>query len=489
MDQQIFTAILRNDLPSFIAKSFATLNAGTSFEDNWHIILICDRLRQVQEGKINRLIITMPPRSLKSICASVGFIAWVLGQDPSRKIIAVSYSDELALKLSRDCRTIMQSTWYRQTFPHTVLNPKKNTETEFETTRGGYRYSTSVGGTLTGRGGDILIIDDPMKPQEAVTESNRLRVKEWYENTLYSRLDSKKDSAIILVMQRVHMDDLVAHVLEKEHWEVLNLPAIAEQEESFTLGKGRFLNGSSVFIRKPGEVLHPNREPLETLLNIKKNIGTFNFSSQYLQAPIPLEGNLVKWAWFQSYEELPDLEGNDYRLQSWDTALTANEHSDYSVCMTFLIKGEKVYIEHVWRGKLEFPELKKKMIALKNQFSPTRVLIEDKASGISLSQELKQLGEIHPIKCLPRESKIERMAVRSSMIESGKVYLPKQASWLDALQREMMAFPQSKHDDQADTLSQALGWIEKQAQFMKNCVVVAPVTTGGSLFTRRSFHG
>lgn len=148
----------------------------------------------------------MPPRSLKSICTSVAFPAWILGKDPSKRIITTSYSDELASKLARDCRAVMDTKWYKELFPQTRLNPNKRTETEYETTKNGYRLATSVGRTLTGRGGNFIIIDDPIKPQEALSETKRKSVNQWYTNTLYSRLDNKNTDVIIIVMQRVHTD-------------------------------------------------------------------------------------------------------------------------------------------------------------------------------------------------------------------------------------------------------------------------------------------
>jgi hypothetical protein len=219
-------------------------------------------------SETTRLIINIPPRHLKSICASVALPAFLLGRDPTRKVICVSYSDDLAVKFSNDCRAVMQAEWYKRTFPHTQVDRAKNTETEFRTTKRGYRLATFVGGTLTGRGGDVIIIDDPIKPQDAQSEAIRNKTIQWYENTLLSRLDDEVHGAIVLVMQRLHLDDLAGHLLEKGGFEHLCLPAIAEQPEVIPLGYGR------VHHRKVDDVLDPIREPLSALNKLRVQIGS-----------------------------------------------------------------------------------------------------------------------------------------------------------------------------------------------------------------------
>jgi hypothetical protein len=213
----------------FVQAAFPIVAGGQVLQRNWHLEAMTAALNDVINGKSRRLIITVPPRSLKSICASVALPAFALGQDPSGNIICVSYSDDLSRKHGNDCRALMHSTMYRRIF-RTRISPLKDTEAEIRTTAGGSRLTTSVGGTLTGRGGNLLIIDDPLKPQDAQSESARDSLKQWYSNTLLSRLDHKSEGSIIVVMQRLHPDDLVGHLLEEGGWTHLNLPAIAETE-------------------------------------------------------------------------------------------------------------------------------------------------------------------------------------------------------------------------------------------------------------------
>ncbi len=227
-DQRLLDAVLRNDLMGFVRKAFQTVAPGERFIYNWHLDTICYALDQVRLGHIKRLIIEVPPRSLKSIIASVAFPAFLLGRDPTTKIISVSYSNALAAKHAADSKAIMRSRWYQRLFPSTVIGTEKDTESDFLTTKRGGRYATSIGGTLTGRGGNIIIIDDPLKPGDAMS-SGREAVNTWYDQTLSSRLNNKAEDAIIVVMQRLHIDDLVGHVLQRdEGWRVLSIPAIAE---------------------------------------------------------------------------------------------------------------------------------------------------------------------------------------------------------------------------------------------------------------------
>ena len=225
-DQRILDALYRRQLSAFTARCFAEVNGGQAFDQNWHIDALTWHLTQVANGSIKRLLITLPPRSLKSLSASVAFPAWVLGHDPSRRIVCVSYASDLAVELANKTRQIIASDWYKRLFLSTRVDPRKDTETEVRTTKGGYRLSTTVGGSLTGRGGSIIIIDDPMKAADANSDVARNKTNNWFDQTLLTRLDNKKDDAIILVMQRLHVDDLAGHVLKLGGWTHLN-PAIS----------------------------------------------------------------------------------------------------------------------------------------------------------------------------------------------------------------------------------------------------------------------
>ncbi len=365
-DRRLRDAILRTDFPSFIRKTFQILAPSATYYDNWHIHAIAHRLDQVRLGNIKRLVITVPPRSLKSQICSVAFPAYILGLDPTKRLIGVSYSQDLATKLSNDCREVMSSSWYRQLFPKTKISRLKNTETEFATTQMGYRLASSIEGTLTGRGGDIIILDDPLKPIDALSDSRRERVNNAFLNTILSRLDDKRTGCIVIVMQRLHEDDLVGRLLREapEAWDVLSLPAIAEQEEAIEIG------GPRPHVRHPGDLLHDEREPLSILQSYRAQLGSDVFAAQYQQSPVPREGVMIKRTWPRRYDRLPERNGSTLTMQSWDTATKDSRQSNYSVCTTWLYHDKRYYLADVFRERVDYPRLKAQAIALAKLHDP-----------------------------------------------------------------------------------------------------------------------
>lgn len=452
-----YRAVLRQDLCAFIERSFYELNPTSIFHPNWHIECVASKLESCRRGEATRLIINQPPRSLKSHCASVAFPAYLLGKDPTTQVLCVSYGQDLANKHALDCRAVMSSRWYEAVFPRTRLSPSRQAVDEFMTTQRGFRLSTSVGGVLTGRGADFIIVDDPLKPEEALSETQRNAVNEWYEHTLYSRLNDKKKGCIIIVMQRLHEDDLVGHVLEQEPWEIVRLPAIAEEDETFEIPTPY---GVRRFQRRAGEALHPDRESVDTLSRIRSTLGEYSFAGQYQQAPAPLGGGLVKAEWFRTYSTRETLPKFEMILQSWDTANKPTELSDYSVCTTWGVKEKRLYLLQVFRKRLSYPDLKRAVREQAEAFNARTVLIEDRASGTQLVQEL--IGEgMHGVERYnPEMDKVMRMNSVTSSIENGFVLLPDQAPWLKEYVHELTVFPNGKYDDQVDSTSQALDWFK-----------------------------
>jgi predicted phage terminase large subunit-like protein len=450
-DQRVLQVAMRRDLGAFIAKVFSTVTPGDHYQHNWHIDAVCHALMQIYHGQSRRLIVTQPPRSLKSISTSVAFVAWTIGHDPTKKFACISYSHELAASFARQFRTVVMSGWYRALFP--TVQFSKDTEAECETTRGGGRFVVPVGGSLTGRGADIIIIDDPLKADNAQSEKARRAVNEWYASTLFSRLDDKEKGAIILVMQRLNEDDLAGRLLKEKGWNHLDLPAIAQSDQEISIGPG------TIHRRSKGEALHPERESLALLEEIRREIGSLTFSAQYLQRPVPMEGNLIKRSWIKWYESPPRREDGTQVVQSWDVASTTGESRDWSVCTTWLTGKRSYYLLDVWRGRLEFPHLKHKLIALAREHAPNRILIEHAGPGLHLIQELRANpapGVPSPIGVKPEGDKLVRMEAQSARFEAGQVYLPREAPWLSELLHEILAFPNSRYDDQIDSVSQFL---------------------------------
>jgi predicted phage terminase large subunit-like protein len=454
-DAAIFAALLRSELRFFVQKSFQTILPGTPYLRNWHVDAIVYQLMRVKAGEISRLLINQPPRSLKSICVSVAYVAWLLGHDPTRRIIVVSYSNEFAAELHRQFRMIIDASWYRALFP--AMRPAKDSGTELVTTAGGSRYATSVAGSLTGRGADLIIVDDPLKAEEAMSETARRRVIDWYAGTLVSRLNDKENGPIVVVMQRLHEDDLAGYLLGQGGWEHLDLPAIAVEDSVIPIGPAKMIT------RRRGEILHAERESQEVLDRIKAEIGSLMFSAQYQQRPIPPEGNLVRREWIKWYASPPGPAEGAQVVQSWDVASTASDTGDWSVCTTWLMIKRSYYLLDVWRGRLEFPDLKRKLIALARERRANRIIIEQAGPGLHLIQELRtnpEPGVSVPIGINPEGNKLMRMEAQSARFEAGQVYLPEQAPWLATLLHELLGFPKGRHDDQVDSVSQFLNWAE-----------------------------
>jgi predicted phage terminase large subunit-like protein len=282
-------------------------------------------------------------------------------------------------------------------------------------------------------------------------------VIEWYGGTLVSRLNDKRTGAIIAVMQRLHEDDLAGHLLRQGGWDHLDMPAIALEDEVVELGHGK------THQRRIGDVLHPEREGLAELEKIKTEIGSLLFSAQYQQRPVPVEGNLIRRVWLRYYEPA-DLPAPSYLtrvVHSWDVAMMTGDQNDYSVCTTWRVDKDDVYLLDVFRGRLEYPDLRRKVIALAQDRRPAAILIEDVGPGMNLLQDLQRSmpsGLIRPIGVKPEGSKVDRMAAQSAKFEAGHVHLPKLASWLGEFISELLAFPNGRHDDQVDSVSQFLRW-------------------------------
>jgi predicted phage terminase large subunit-like protein len=444
--------ICRIDFASFIRKCFQTLEPNSEFLPNWHIYALAYRLEQVWRGKVKRLNVNFPPRTLKSFICSVVFPAFILGHDPTKRVIVLCYSLELAIKLSNDFRAIINSPWYRSLFPETRISRTKNTEFEVVTTRNGFRLGTSIDGSVTGRGGDFIIIDDPLKPMDALSDSKRQWVNDLYNTTLHTRLDNKQSGAIIVVMQRLDTDDLAGTLQHStENWLTLSLPAIAEREERIQIGEHAY------HVRRVGDVLHPEREPLESLEATRSQMGSYSFAAQFQQAPFSRHGSIINPEWICRYDQLPDRTSSSTIMQSWDTASKVGELNDYSACATLLFHNRKIYVVDMLRDRFDFPTLRTRAIAHARAHRANTILIEEAGVGIALVPELKN-ALLPAIAIKPQYDKKIRMSIQSRKFEDGTVLLPKQASWLADFEDELFRFPHTRHDDQVDAISQALAY-------------------------------
>jgi predicted phage terminase large subunit-like protein len=438
---RLLQAMLRSHFPSFLHKSLNSISPGTKYLHNWHINAISEKLQAIADGKITRLIINIPPRYLKSICVTVAWPAWLLGHNPSTKIMAASYSQALSNKHSQDCRLLINSPWYQDLFPNTKIAKGENQKSKFVTTKRGFRFATSTGGTATGEGGDILIVDDPQNPNKINSKKYRENTIEWFEQTFVSRLNNKKTGAIVIVMQRLHAEDLCGYLLEhkKEQWDLLKLPAIWDEEN--------------------GTVLHKEREDLASLQKLKVELGEYNFSAQYQQNPVPNKGAMIEKSWLRYFSADEKLEFSQI-IQSWDTAIKAKDEHDYSVGITIGVHNNGYYLLDIVRAKAEFPGLINLVKNFANKWQPRAILVEDKASGQSLIQSLELKLPLIAIK--PKFDKVTRFAAHTTLFEAGKIFIKSDSNWRLALEQELLSFPKSAHDDQVDALSQAFSYLQQR---------------------------
>jgi predicted phage terminase large subunit-like protein len=408
-----------------------------------HHSLLIRKLEAVETGAIKRLMVCMPPRHGKSLTTTEIFPAWYLGRHPDRSIITASYSQEFVEGFGRKVRNHVADPRTRSVFPELQLAEDSQSARRFDTTAGGSYFAVGRGGAITGRGGHLILIDDPIKDaEEARSEATRRQLHEWYSQVLYTR--RQPETAIVLVSTRWNLDDLAGYLLRehpKEGWDVLNLPAIAEVDEGW---------------RKPGDPLWPERFPLEELEATRRQLGTAGWSALYMQRPVPEEGAIFKIEWWQRYEDLPEF---SLVILSADTAFKAGASNDYSVVTVWGVAKKGFYLLHVWRHRAEFPQLNRQLELMAAQWNPNAVLVEDKASGQSLIQELRQNTRlpIRPVKV--DADKVSRAHAVSPLVEAGRVFLPKAAPWLAAFLDEMSTFPSGVHDDIVDSTTQALNYL------------------------------
>jgi predicted phage terminase large subunit-like protein len=441
-DDQLILPLVRDDLACYAIAMWPR------FELAAHHQLIVERLEAVERGEIRRLMISLPPRHGKSLLASQIFPAWYLGRHPDREIIIATYGQELSDLLGRRVRSMVSDPLHWAIFPEFHLANDVASMRQFSTTAGGSFYAVGRGGAITGRGADLLLIDDPLKDQEeARSDVIRPALHEWYSTVAYPRL--QPGAAIVLISTRWHEDDLAGRLLRQsgdEGWDVLSLPAIAEKDESF---------------RRAGEALWPARFSLEALEQIRREVGGVAWASLYQQRPSAAEGRVFKRQWWARYREQPHFKRI---IQSWDTAYKTGSENDFSVCTTWGVAENGYYLLSCWRGRLEFPALKRKVASLASEYSPAVILVEDKANGQSLIQELKYETGL-PIRSVTVDrDKVVRAYAVTPLIEAGKVFLPESAPWIAEFLDELAAFPTGVHDDIVDSVSQALNYLRHQEQ-------------------------
>ena len=428
--QDKFLKFVKHVWPSFIAGD--------------HHKIFGDKLERVARGELKRLIVNMPPRHTKSEFASYLFPAWVMGQKPQTKIIQATHTAELAVGFGRKVKNLLDSDIYRDVFPDIQLARDAKASGRWSTDMGGEYYAVGVGGALAGRGADLCIIDDPVSEQDALSPAALDNIYEWYTSGPRQRL--QPGGAIIIVMTRWSIRDLTAKVLQKQaeggadQWEVVEFPAIFPDTDN---------------------VLWPEFWSRDELEGVRASIPVAKWNAQYLQNPTAEEGAIIKREWWNVWDH-DDPPVVDYIIQSYDTAFTKSERADYSAITTWGVfhpdEGDEaaIILLDAEKGRWEFPELKDAAMRLYEEFEPDMVLIEQKASGTPLTQDLRKMGiPVSGFTPGRGADKFSRMNACSPVFESGMVYAP-ETRWAEEVIEECASFPNGEHDDLADSMTQAI---------------------------------
>jgi len=453
----------RTDLALFVEEAWPVIEPATEFVPNWHIDAICDHLEAFVDRDIKNLLINIPPGHMKSLLAAVFLPAWAWIERPHLRWLYASHEMELVRRDSVKCRRIIQSNWYQRHYGESFrLTGDQNAKDRFDNNMTGSRLTTSVGGG-TGERGDFVLTDDPHQTAGVLSDVKREAARIWWSETMPSRMNDIRLGGKLVIMQRLHQGDISGIILkeEKDEFEHLMLPAEFEPARKCYTSIG-FEDPRE----REGELLFPERFPAPEMQSLKTRLGSYGASAQLQQRPAPRGGGLLQWSWFQRFR-LAAKPANPKRIiQSWDTAMKPDELAAYSVCGTWLEVDNGFYLIEVFRERLGHPELIRmaKSIAMKHQ--PNAILIEDKASGTSLIQHLRDetVWAIIPVE--PRGDKVMRMETETPAIEAGRVYLPDEAPWLPDFMDEIVNFPVSEHKDQIDMMSQALKYFREQAGFV-----------------------
>jgi hypothetical protein len=408
----------RENFYGFYRLMAPVLLPGETFSDARHFRALAHMLERVAKGEVRRLLVAIPPRHGKSLLASVALPAWILGRDPTRKIICASYGDLLAKDFSTRTRDLLLSPNYSGVFPQIELDAGGASLVELRTTAKGYRLATTVQGAVTGKGAHIIIVDDPMKAIEAESENVRNDVYEWIKGSLMSRFDNPAQGAMIVIHQRLHQDDLIGRLRADGGWEYLEMPGECIEPRQFDLGGGK------VWDFRPGDLLYPERFDRAALEQLRFDLGEAQFNAQILQRPQPPGGHLFKLKSFQRYEAAPQrLEAI---VQSWDPAMTDLETSAYTVCTTWGISGRRLFLIDVFRKRLDYPQIEPAIVSMRMKYRATAIVVETSGVGLGIFKGLvrrKDMRRGYELFCTdPRLGKLERAMVQTPKIERKRVY-------------------------------------------------------------------
>ena len=487
---EIDRANCEDSLYLFLRSAWRYLDSSP-WKDGWPIEAVAEHLQAVVDGDIKRLIINIPPRMGKSSITSVALPAWTWAQrdmsptsGPGVQFLHASYANQLSLRDSVKCRRLIESSWYQERWGDRFsLNSDQNTKSRFSNDKGGERLITSIGAAVTGEGGSIIVVDDPNAANEAFSEATIQTTIDWWDGTMSTRLNDPKTGAYIIIQQRLAEDDLTGHILSKDvgEWTHLCFPMRYEPERAFVTGIG-WKDPRAV----PGELLWPDRFGEQETTLLEKQLGPYAAAGQLQQRPEPAGGGVIKRDWWQLWPDqvFPPM---DYIVASLDTAYTTKTMNDMSaitiwgvftsetvaqatrvmdangrpmyVDRSYSESAPKVMLMHAWQARLELHELVEKVATTCRSLKVDKLLIENKAAGISVAQEIRRLynNENFSVQLQDPKSqdKLSRLYSVQHLFAEGIIYAPDR-TWADMVITQVGQFPKGKHDDLVDTVSQAL---------------------------------
>jgi predicted phage terminase large subunit-like protein len=452
------------DLATFLREAWQVLEPSRTLVWSWHYDLLCEYLDLVAQRRIRRLIINVPPRTAKSTICTICFPCWVWATDPSHSFLCASYSRELSTEHSVARRNLITSPWYQQRWSDRfALAGDQNVKTQFDNDRRGQMIATSVGGTATGKGGDTLIVDDPLSADQALSDAERKSANDWFDGTLRSRLNDPSTGAIVIIMQRLHELDLTGFLMATEpaEWVHIKLPLEAEED-----GRWMYPVSRTVHDRPAGDILQPERFTPAVVAALKSR--SLIWAGQYQQRPAPLEGNIIKRQQVRYYGGVNPVTGEsderlpaafDMELISADCAFKDLDTSDFVAIGRIGVKGRKRYLLNVVNAHLGMSATEAAIRGERQGHSISAVLVEDKANGTAVIERLRHnVPGVIPVN--PQGGKLARFMAAAPEWEAGDWYVDRNAAWTEPLIQQLTTFPNAAHDDMADMMSQASIWLQ-----------------------------
>jgi len=471
-DTQVLQALLRTNFSAFLQKVFAHLHPNQELKLDPYLLALTYELELCRRGTTRRLAVSIAPRMLKTVTASIALPAFILGHDPGAEILGISYGEDPARDNGRMFRRVIESDWYNALFPHTKFSTI--TDLDAVTTLNGRRLGLSMNGAITGRGADYIIIDDPMKAEDGNNQNARDTVARLYSETIQTRLNDPNKGVIIAISQRLHVNDLIGRLECGGQFKYVNFPIVAYDKLKYKIGD----HEHDTFTFHPGKLLSPDRIGVDAIKERRNSMTSAAFSAQYLGKPVPDEGTMILRSWFRRYTERPAQEWFDLTALSIDTATKTGSEHDFSVCITAGIKGGDVYILDRYRERIGFFGLQKTILKIIESERPDIVIIEDATLGYPLAQFIHTNTSV-PVKLMSTKgSKKDRVGRSTAVMQGRRFYLPEKSNWLGLLEEELASFPNGDHDDQVDAVAQLINWHMDQ-ELRKTQHLKVKITTFG----------